>query len=275
MKQGLWKRIVNVLVVCLGFVAIYCGAATAEHDEGNGTSVPDFSHMEPRKIFTKEETVHVVYVGNSLLQVPGIPDKVNTYAENSGYHFENHSYLVSGGTLEKSLKRVALLDTMKQDLLDADVLVLQEYGNDYDTTYEDICEFVKLCGEDTEVYYYMTEFDYDVELLKKISYDERVHLIPASLIVEIASTDMGFEYDEMFKPGDYHPSQTYAHLCGLFTFSMISGQDCTQYPIVDDEKLMEYMKGDTIEAKKACFEEMYLIVDSIAGYYEEAVKGWK
>ena len=201
MKQGLWKRIVNVVVVCLGFVAIYFGAATAEHDEGNGTSVPNFSHMEPRKTFTKEETVHVVYVGNSLLQVPGIPDKVTTYAENSGYHFENHSYLVSGGTLEKSLKRVALLDTMKQDLLDADVLVLQEYGNDYDTTY--------------------------------------------------------------------------AHLCGLFTFSMISGQDCVKYPLADDEKLMEYMKGDSIEEKRACFDEMYMIVDSIAGYYEEAVKGWK
>ena len=107
------------------------------------------------------------------------------------------------------------------DLLDADVLVLQEYGNDY-----------------------------DVELLKKISYDERVHLIPASLIVEIASTDMGFEYDEMFKPGDYHPSQTYAHLCGLFTFSMISGQDCVKYPLADDEKLMECMKGDSIEEKR-------------------------
>lgn len=272
-KKKIGKKVFGILmllgVVIMACCIIFCFSKEAKHGNfENGTT-------ESRKCFSKEEVVDVVYVGNSLLQVPGIPEKVETYAKNSGYQFISHSYLLSGGTLAKSLERVELLDEMKQDLLNADVLVLQEYGDHYETTYEDICKFVQLCGEDTEVYYYMTEFDYDNVLLKKIAFDERVHLIPAVAMVEIATIDMGYDYEEMLKPGDYHPSQTYAHLCGLFTFSAISGQKCVDYPLTENDMILKYMKGETLEEKKAFFEEMYGLVDPMTWYYEEAVKNWE
>ena len=121
----------------------------------------------------------------------------------------------------------------------------------------------------------MTEFDFDTELLKKIAVDERVHLIPATMLIEIAVEDLGYDYEEMTKPGDYHPSQTYAHLCGLFTFSTISGQKCLDYPLVEGDKLLEYLKGKTFEEKQNCFETMYELADVMAGYYEEVVKTWE
>lgn len=298
MKKSIGKKIFDVLVllgvIVMVFCIVYCFVMDAMYGHladgmgiGELTSgaaarekwieeeIANIQQTEPRKVFTKEEVVDVVYVGNSLLQVPGIPSKVESYAEKSGYTFVSHEYLLSGGSLQKSLERAEMLEDMKEALLAADVVVLQEYGSHYESTYEDICEFVKLCGEETEVYYYMTEFDCDYDLLKKIAVDERVHLIPAINMTDIATVDMGYEYEEMTKPGDYHPSQTYAHICGLFTFSVISGQKCSDYPLADDDKILEYMKGETLEEKKAFFEEMYYLADLLIGFYEESAKNWE
>ncbi|MBQ7359750.1 MAG: hypothetical protein IJW63_06640 [Lachnospiraceae bacterium] len=298
MKKSIGKKIFDVFVllgvIVMVFCIVYCFAmdamyghladrmgigelirAAAAGEKGIAEEIANIQQTEPRKVFAKEEVVDVVYVGNSLLLVPDIPNKVESYAEKSGYTFVSHEYLLSGGSLQQSLDRAEMLEDMREALLVADIVVLQEYGSHYETTYEDICEFVKLCGEETEVYYYMTEFDFDYELLKKIAVDERVHLIPALNMTEIATGNMGYEYEEMTKPGDYHPSQTYAHICGLFTFSVISGQKCSDYPLADDDKILEYMKGETLEDKKACFEEMYYQADLLIGFYEENAKNWK
>ncbi len=230
-------------------------------------------NKEARRTFPKEEMIDIVYVGNSLLEVPGIPDKVEKCAEACGYTLKSHSYFLSGGTLKKSLERVEMLDNMRENIQNADVLVLQEYGNNYETTYEDILAFVALCSDDTEVYYYMTEFDFDESLLEKIANDERVHLISASELTMQATILCGYDYEkDMLKPGDYHPSQTYAHLCGVFTFSTIVGQKCIDYPISEEDDIFEYLKGADASEKMECFRTLYECADLIIEQHEGMLK---
>lgn len=233
------------------------------------------NHKEVKKSFSKEDEIDVVYIGNSLLAVPGISYKVEKCAQVSGYTINTHDYLSSGATLKEALERAEKLDVMKTALAEAEVVVLQEYGNHYETTYDDICEIVKLCGEEAEIYYYMTDFDYDQTLLQNIANNERVHLIPAADIVMLAVMELGYDYEtDMLKPGDYHPSQTYAHICGLVTFSAITGQKCMDYPITEEDDIFSYMKGETAAEKQECFNQLYEMADELIANYENSFKTW-
>jgi len=233
------------------------------------------NHKEVTKSFSKEETIDVVYIGNSLLAVPGIPYKVEKCAEVSGYSINTYDYLSSGASLRDALERLKKLDAMQIALAEAEVVILQEYGNHYETTYDDICEIAKFCGEETEIYYYLTEFDFEETLLKDIANNEKIHMIPATELVWFAVLDQGYDYEaDMLKQGDYHPSQTYAHICGLMTFSAITGQKCMDYPIAEGDDILAYMQGETTAEKLACFNALYEMADLMLEDYENSLKTW-
>ena len=65
-----------------------------------------------------------------------------------------------------------------EEYRNADILLIQEYGNHYETTYDDLCELIEnYCKDDVIVYYYTTEWDYPARYLQKISDDARIHIL--------------------------------------------------------------------------------------------------
>ena len=255
-------------------------------------------------LFATNQPVTILFAGNSLLKTP-----------DTCYYFEK---LVNRYQLPVNIERelwdgmnirfqvsLAESDTdVAEEYRQADIVILQEYGMHYDTTYQDICELIeKYCKKDVVVYYYTTEFDKPFQYLKEISDHEKIHIIDFGKVQQklnsipikeeeekaamqetlgrslygndweqLSKTDkMGIDvtmYDFLHKVNDYHPNELNGFLAAAYIYTQLYKTTFEDYDYEElDDNLKNLLPGLTEETKRDYYREMIKMLNEGISLY--------
>lgn len=230
-------------------------------------------------LFDTTQPINVLFAGNSLLGNPRTVTSFEQIAEYYGYQVNIYDSVYDGMNLyfQIGLIKSNEFDT-REKYEQADVVILQEYGCQYDLTYDSICEIIEYCKDDAVIYYYTTEYDYYGDYLQKIDENERIHIIDCTdLMCKIGMTECipssEYEYDIIdyyrgadvfeayFHEQDGHPNMFTGFFNAAYTFTQLFKQDFVNYDYnAIDEKVLKWMPGDTAEEKESNYN---VIVDII------------
>lgn len=220
-------------------------------------------------LFDTEKTVNILFAGNSLLGNPKTYESFGKIASHYGYSVNVMTSVYDGMSLhfQKELIKNNEMDT-RTKYEQADIVILQEYGNHYDLTYNEICEIISYCRDDAVIYYYTTEFDRYDDYLKMIESRDRVHILCSGELMnkigdmdcipggDYPYSDIYFSEDlNLFYPylheNDYHPNIFSGFIAAAYTFTQLYKQDFVDYELKDiDEAIVRLIPGDSVEEKQ-------------------------
>lgn len=201
----------------------------------------------------KKKTYKVTIVGNSLVRTGSQKKYLKEIAKLYGtdikvYDQINDGYELSDHVLDAKTNTYNICKQLKK----SDIVIFQEYGTRYDTTYKDIVKLQKYMKKSARSYYYMTEFDVPGgDLIRKLS-KRGVKIIEAESAVQ-SLQEFGYMYEELHQPGDYHPNEFNGYTAALLMYTQIFDKKCTAYPIEKcPKKYRTYLRGkDWTEKKKS------------------------
>lgn len=243
------------------------------------TAAASLLRNETYRTFEAGDDIDVVFVGNSLMRVDELYQKVEYVASAYGYNMTAHEFSRDGFSISEHIYSIEIAEALQITLAKADVVIFQEYGGCYDTTYDDIREIVSRYCPNAEIYYFTTDFDYlDSEYntyYSQIANDPDIHIIPAGTFVE-SVTDDGqnmYSYSDLHLEGDYHPNDAQGWLVSLLVFCEITGQRCIDYPNLSlSDNFFYSMKGDGFEQKSEWFYKIYRDADELIATHENLIK---
>lgn len=201
----------------------------------------------------KKKTYTVTIVGNSLMgngsQKKYFKQIAKLYGTNiKVYDQINNGYQLSDHVLDAKFNEYNIRKQLKK----SDIVIFQEYGTRYETTYKDILKLQKYMKKSARSYYYQTEFDVPGgELIQKLT-KHGVKIIRAEAAIRRLQ-DLGYMYEELHEPGDYHPNQYNGYTAAILMYTQIFGKKCTGYPVEKcPKKYRTFLRGkDWTEKKQA------------------------
>lgn len=220
-------------------------------------------------LFDINEPKTMIFVGNSLLNTPQTDRYFKKLVEEKGNPLTVISELYNGSNIKYHLDWLETDEEWRIPYAEADIILFQEYGGYYDTTYEDICVIIdNYCKEDVLVYYYTTEFDSKNDLIDKITKDERMHIIDYGTVMEklnclvfegVEGDSSGYEY--LHEPNDYHPNLLNGFLASAYIYNQLykTSFDYT-YDMLDDN-MKEKIPGETEEDKTQNYNMMIEVIN--------------
>lgn len=223
-------------------------------------------------LFDTTANLNMVFTGNSLINTPQTDRYFGNLIKDKGLSINVKSEAYNGYTIEEHLSWFEFDEDWKIPYAEADIILFQEYGGRYETTYENMCEILdKYCKEDVIVYYYTTEFDYNGELIEKITNDDRMHIIDYGTVMEklnnlefvgVNYTDEYMSaYEYLHEPNDYHPNLLNGFLASAYIYNQLykTSFDYT-YDMLDDN-MKEKIPGGTEEDKTQNYNMMIEIIN--------------
>lgn len=220
-------------------------------------------------LFEVNEDSNILFVGNSLFNTPQTFFYFQKIIEENNFPLNVMWDVLDGTDIKTHLNWIEMDDELLEDYGKADIIIFQEYGNRYDTTYEDICAILETyCKEDVLVYYYTTAFDYCGELIEKITEDDRMHVIDYGTLMErldrveiIGDKDgnMGMEF--LYIQNDYHPNELNGFMAAAYIYNQLYRTTFDKTYDELDENMKCKIPGDTEEAKITNYNAMIEVIN--------------
>ncbi|MBQ3545612.1 MAG: hypothetical protein IJA34_11620 [Lachnospiraceae bacterium] len=220
-------------------------------------------------LFDTTEPKTMIFTGNSLLNTPQTDRYFKKLVEEKGNPLTVVSELYNGSNIKYHLDWLETDEDWRIPYAKADIILFQEYGGYYDTTYENICEIIdNYCKENVLVYYYTTEFDSKNDLIDKITKDERMHVIDYGTVMEklnclvfegVEGDSSAYEY--LHQKNDYHPNMLNGFLASAYIYNQLykTSFDYT-YDMLDDN-MKEKIPGETDEDKIMNYNMMLEVIN--------------
>ena len=116
--------------------------------------------LKTQDVYAKKRTYKVTVIGNSLMRTGSQLKYLKQIGKlynvdikifnqlHDGYELSDHVYNAKNNKLN-----------IRNQLKKSDIVIFQEYGTHYQTTYKDIVNLQKYMKKSARSYYYMTEFD--------------------------------------------------------------------------------------------------------------------
>ena len=221
-------------------------------------------------LFDVTETKTIVFTGNSLLNTPQTDRYFKKLVEEKGNPLNVVSELYNGSNIKYHLDWLETDEDWRIPYAEADIILFQEYGADYETTYENICKIIdNYCKEDVIVYYYTTEFDYNGELIEKITNDERMHIIDYGTVMEklnslefVGVEDGISAYEYLHQKNDYHPNTLNGFLASAYIYNQLYKTSFDYTYDMLDETMKENIPGGTEEEKITNYNMMVEVINN-------------
>lgn len=255
-------------------------------------------------LFDIDKQVTILFAGNSLLKTPDTCYYFDELVKRYHLLVDTKRELWDGMNIRYQVSLAEFEPDVAEEYRQADVVILQEYGSHYDTTYEDICELIKnYCKKDVVVYYYTTEFDEPLSYMKKLSENEKIHILDFGKVQhrlneipirqeeekkemqealgralygsdweQLKNTNV-YEmdvtmYDFLHKINDYHPNELNGFLAAAYIYTQLYKTSFEDYSYEElDGRLKNLLPGLTEEAKKDYYQEMIKILNEGVGLY--------
>lgn len=252
------KLIISTLVSSLLIVVLLItGLSRISHVP---FSVQSFSTKQPpATVQTKQKNWKVAVIGNSLMRLGNQTKYLQEIGQLYGTKITIDYHLIDGFTLHQHLTNVKDdQNETRKALKTADIVIFQEYGTRYATTYKDISAMCKYMRCSARAYYYMTEFDNENYLLTRNTKDDLiaklkkngVNIIEAESLIQ-SLLNMKYRYTQLHMPKDYHPNAANGYTCSILMYCQILDKKCTDYPIRNCPKnYRSFLKGKTWTKKQ-------------------------
>lgn len=231
----------------------------------------DANNLETDKLFDTESDCYVVMIGNSLLQKGEVAKRFQNIATSMGSKVTAEGEFFMGKSLAEIadfVNETSGLEYVWEELAEADVVVLQEYGGYYETTLEDMNKYIDTyCKDDVTVYYYSTEFDtidsdFGNDYMQEYQ-DAGINVLLTCQMLEKLNEEFGSDY---FHLADYHPNELSGYCSALFMYSKLYKVSASDVPLsAMDEEAYSLMPGNSDEEKSANYDKITSIIDEING----------
>lgn len=252
-KFIIFTSVSSLLIVLLLIISL----SRISHVPFSGQSI---STKQPQTTAqTKQKDWKVTVIGNSLMRVGNQTKYLQEIGGLYGTKITINYHLIDGATLHQHLTDVMEdKNETRKALKTADIVIFQEYGTRYATTYEDISSMRKYMPSSARTYYYMTEFDNQIYQFTKNTPDDLiaklkksgVNIIKAEALIQ-SLLNMNYRYEQLHLPNDYHPNIANGYTCSILMYCQIFDKKCTDYPIRKcPENYRSFLKGDTWAKKQ-------------------------
>lgn len=252
------KLIISTLVSSLLIVILLItGLSRISHIPFSGQSFS--TKQPPATVQTKQKNWKVAVIGNSLMRLGNQTKYLQEIGQLYGTNITIDYHLIDGFTLHQHLTNVKDdQNETRRALKTADIVIFQEYGTRYATTYKDISAMCKYMRCSARAYYYMTEFDNENYLLTRNTKDDLiaklkkngVNIIEAESLIQ-SLLNMKYRYTQLHMPNDYHPNAANGYTCSILMYCQIFDKKCTDYPIRNCPKnYRSFLKGKTWTKKQ-------------------------
>ncbi len=246
-----------LLAVTLLFSNLY-GSFSVPSFGQSASSTHSVSHVRAKKKNWK-----VTVIGNSLLRLGDQTKYLKSIAKLYGTNLTINYQLIDGSTLHDHLTDVKRKQNgTRKALKTADIVIFQEYGTRYETTYKDITAMRKYMRSSARSYYYMTEFDdYNPFQTTQTGYLQKIKksgvgIIEAESLIQALMT-MGYAYKDLHMPGDYHPNTNNGYSCSILMYCQLFNKKCTDYPVNKCPKsYRSFLKGKNLTQKRKKLREI-------------------
>lgn len=247
------KLIISTLVSSLLIVILLItGLSRISHVPFSRQSLS--TKQPPATVQTKQKNWKVAVIGNSLMRLGNQTKYLQEIGQLYGTKITIDYHLIDGFTLHQHLTNVKDdQNETRKALKTADIVIFQEYGTRYATTYKDISAMCKYMRCSARAYYYMTEFDNENYLLTRNTKDDLiaklkkngVNIIEAESLIQ-SLLNMKYRYTQLHMPKDYHPNAANGYSCSILMYCQIFDKKCTNYPIRNCPKnYRSFLKGKT------------------------------
>lgn len=214
-------------------------------------------------LFPIDRDIKILFAGNSLFGEPKVDKYFETLVERYSLNVEEVIREIFYG---QSIRyQLSLIDDddwdfVKEDYANADVILFQEYGGAYETTYEDIRTLIDhYCKEDVVVYYYTTQYDYRDSYLKKMAEDEQIHVLDFGTVLHRLDEDCSYLYQSDL----VHPNELEGFMAAGYIYSQLYKTTFSDYPYEElPENLKELIPGESDAEKEEFYGRMLGILQA-------------
>ena len=248
MKQRKHRKETMARRFCLGLVLV----AFLMVAIGGFLTTPGTQNVDAKK-----RTYKITVVGNSLMRTGSQLKYFKQIAKLYNTDVKIYNQVTDGaGIIDHVIDAKYDDNNIRKQLKKSDIVIFQEYGTEYETTYEDIVKLQKYMKKSARSYYYMTEFDgSDSALYQKLQKRGVKFIYAETLIGELYG--LGYSYDDLHNSGDYHPNENNGYTAAILMFNTIFNTKCTSYPVEKCPKnYRTFLKGKNWKKKKACLKKI-------------------
>lgn len=164
---------------------------------------------------------NLLFIGNSLIRTGSVPENTAKLFSENGADISVFACKKDGYTLAMHEADFANGD-FENELANADIVVLQEYGTEYYSTRESVKKIISRLKKEAEVYYLLTEWDIGRNRINELR-SLPVRFIPSGHIHDRSVKENIFDYDELHLPEDYHPSFLYGKIAAAAVYLAVTG----------------------------------------------------
>lgn len=164
---------------------------------------------------------NLLFIGNSLIRTGALPENTAKLFSENGADINVFACKKDGYTLARHETDFAKGD-FENEIANADIVVLQEYGTDYFPTRNSVEKILARLKKGAVVYYLLTEWDVGRNRINELR-DLPVSFIPSGYVHDRAVKENIFDYDDLHLPEDYHPSVLYGKIAAAAVFLAVTG----------------------------------------------------
>jgi hypothetical protein len=174
----------------------------------------------------------VLFIGNSLTYMSGIPEKLSEIALSKQCEISALKVTHPGYLLSEHLEDFKTKDYLQPYIDDADIVILQELGKYQSDTVKAIQGFQELFGSGKRYYFLETEYGNflgnDRELLTNIQF------IRSGFVHDQLIVNRTFKFEDLHLKNDPHPNGLYGYLAAFTVFCKINDIHCSDYFTIEE-----------------------------------------